>query len=289
MLHYMKFKSLEDVCETLHEEGNSCVVLAGGTDLLVRPHPFEGKRLVLDITRIEALRHIKSDGLDWVVVGAAATHQEIADNRMISRRAHVLGLASRSIGSYQIRNRATLGGNLANASPAADTLPALVCLDAQVEIVSKDQIRSVDVSRLFSGPGAICIEPHELIFAVRIPVHSGRGVAFFKKIGQRKGMSCAKASVAFCATRHADGRLTNVRMALGAVAPTVVEAKEAEQVLEGRVLTLDLVQAAAEACQAPACPIDDTRSTMWYRKRMVSALAAEGLHEVFHHIQKFRG
>lgn len=287
-MDYIKLKSTFDVCETLWEESADCLIMAGGTDLLMRPDSFANRHIVLDISRIDDLSRIGVDGDDWLVVGAAVTHQRIADDRMLSHRAHLLGLACGSIGSYQIRNLGTIGGNLGNASPAGDSLPALACLDALVEVASKDGHRLVGIVDLFSGPGGLNIEPYELISSIRIPVRKGRGVAFFKKIGQRQGMSCAKASVAFYATRHADGRLTGVRMSMGAVAPTVVVAKQAQRILEGRVLTPQLIDEASEACKLAAQPIDDIRSNAQYRLQAVSALAAEGLHEALEHIQNFQ-
>jgi len=198
----------------------------------------------------------------------------------------VLSRACRSVGARQIRHRGTLGGNLGNAAPAADSVPALVCLDAQIRLVSRDRTRSVPVEEFFKGPGQTVMGCDEVIESVRLPPRKGRTVAFFKKAGQRRGMCCAKATVALVARRHGDGRLTDVRVAMEAVAPTVIEVPRAVEALEDRVLEPELIQKAARACRDAARPIDDIRSTAEYRRAVVGALMTEGLFEVLDHTQR---
>jgi xanthine dehydrogenase FAD-binding subunit len=216
------------------------------------------------------------------------THQEIVDHPVIRRRARLLQLACGSVGSFQIRNRGTLGGNLGNASPAGDSIPALVCLDARVVVVARSRRRDFDALSFFSGPGECARQIDEVIASVEIPRRKGRGAAFFKKAGQRRGMCCSKASVALLARRHTAGHLSGVRVALGAVAPTVIRAPEAERILEGCKLTPAVIHRAAEACCAAVRPIDDIRSTADYRRRVVGALLTEGLFEIYDHMRKLK-
>jgi len=286
MLTFIKMHSVEDVVEMLWADGPACLVMAGGTDILVRPEPFAGKKILLDISDVEELTAIGENAPGGIRVGAGCTHQEIATHALITRRARLLGLACGSVGSVQIRNRGTLGGNLGNASPAGDSIPALACLEASVEISSRDRRREMPVLELFRGPGQTDLGFDEVITAVRIPAHPGRTVAFFKKAGQRKGMCCSKASVAFCARRRGDGRLTGVRIAMGAVAPSVVRVPEAEQLLEGRAPEPGLVQQVALACSRQVRAIDDIRSSADYRRKVVGALLTHGLYEIMDHTSR---
>ena len=227
---------------------------------------------------MEQLRDIAVDPADdCLVIGAAATHEEVAWHPQVSRRAQLLAQACRLVGSAQIRNLGTLGGNLGNASPAADSVPALACLDAEVVLSGRNKQRRLPVLEFFTGPGSSVRQPDEVISSLRLPRQRGRQVSFFLKAGQRRGMCCSKASVAFRARSHSDGRLSGVRVALGAVAPTVVRVPEAEQVLEGRRIEPRLIDEAAAACSRAARPIDDIRSTAEYRKAVVGALLTDGL------------
>jgi CO/xanthine dehydrogenase FAD-binding subunit len=286
MVNFIKLTSLEDVAELLWSDGPESLLIAGGTDILVRRRPFADKNILVDISQVAELRKVEVGEKGMLSVGVGLTHQEIVDHPVIRRRARLLQLACGSVGSFQIRNRGTLGGNLGNASPAGDSIPALVCLDARVVLVARSRQREVDALSFFTGPGENARQIDEVIASVEIPRRSGRSVAFFKKAGQRRGMCCSKASVALLARRHTAGHLSGVRVALGAVAPTVIRAAETEEILEGRGLTPSLIRRAAEACCKAVRPIDDIRSTADYRREVVGALLTEGLLEIYDHMRK---
>lgn len=292
MVDYLRMTSLEDVTEMLWADGPQCLLMAGGTDILTRPEPFGDRKILLDIGRVEELKGVdlveETAGAKRIRIGAGTSHQDLVDHPLIYRRARLLALACASVGSIQIRNRGTIGGNLGNASPAGDSIPALACLDAQVEVLARGRRRTVDVLSLFKGPAELTTGFDELIASILVPSkrRAGRTVAFFKKAGQRRGMCCSKASVAFCARRHTDGRLTGVRFALGAVTPVVVRVPRAEQALEGRVLDAEAIRDAARACSRSVRAIDDIRSTADYRRRVAGALATEGLLEILGQMQK---
>jgi CO/xanthine dehydrogenase FAD-binding subunit len=284
MPSYVRANELDDVTELLWADGPNAQLIAGGTDLLVRPGAMQDKALVVDISRVPSLLRIVQHDDGWLTIGAGVTHERIARDPLVRRKARLLGLACGAVGSLQIRNRGTLGGNLGNASPAADSLPALACLDARVRLTARSRQRDLTLAEFFTGPGTTCLAPDELIEAVRLPPRRGREVAFFKKAGQRLGMCCSKATVAVLARRHGDGRLSDVRVALGAVAPTVLAVPQAAAALEGRRLEPAVIRTAAAACTAAAAPIDDIRSTADYRRRVVGALLAEGLLEARDHL-----
>lgn len=288
MVNFIKLTSLEDVTELLWSDGPESLLIAGGTDILVREKPFLDMRILVDISQVDELKRVAEGEGGALSVGAGLTHQEIVDHPVIRRRARLLQLACGSVGSFQIRNRGTLGGNLGNASPAGDSIPALVCLDARVELVARSRRRNVDALSFFTGPGENARQIDEVIESVEIPRRKGRSVAFFKKAGQRRGMCCSKASVALLARRHTAGHLSGVRVALGAVAPTVIRATEAEEILEGRSLKPAVIRQAAEACCKAVRPIDDIRSTADYRRQVVGALLTEGLFEIYDHMRKLK-
>lgn len=272
----------------LWSDGPESLLIAGGTDILVRPRPFADKKILVDISQVAELKRVAVDAGGVLSVGAGMTHQEIADHPLIRRRARILQLACGCVGSIQIRNRGTLGGNLGNASPAGDSIPALACLDARVVVAGRNRRRDLEVSSFFLGPGQTALQVDEVIESVQIPGRRGRSVAFFKKVGQRRGMCCSKASVALLARRHTPGSLSDVRVALGAVAPAVFRVAEAERILEGRKLTLAVIREAAEACSLAARPIDDIRSSADYRRQVVGALLTEGLLEIADHMKRLK-
>ena len=250
-------------------------VLAGGTDLLVRMKDGARPAALLDVTGLGALRGIRErDGV--LVVGALTSHAELVANRRIRVRAAALAEAASAVGSPAIRNRGTLGGNLVNASPAGDTVPPLVALEAEVELSSRDGVRRVPIAELATGPGKTVRRPDELLTAVRIPLIEGRRSAF-ARLGTRKALAIARVSVAVVACVEADGRLRNVRVALGAVAPTVIRAARTEAALEGRVLDAEALDAASTAVRLDARPISDLRASDEYRREMCAVLLRRAL------------
>jgi CO/xanthine dehydrogenase FAD-binding subunit len=285
MVAFIKLTLLEAVTEFLWSDGPESLLIAGGTDILVGPRPFTDKHILIDISQVTELKKVTVGAGGVLSVGVGLTHQEIVDHPVIRRRARLLQLACGRVGSIQIRNRGTLGGNLGNASPAGDSIPALACLDARVVVAGRSRRREFDLLSFFTGPGETALQVDEVIESVQIPEREGRSVAFFKKAGQRRGMCCSKASVALLARRRSPKSLSDVRVALGAVAPTVLRIPEVEQVLEGRRLTPAVIREAAEACSRAANPIDDIRSTADYRRQVVGALLTEGLFEIADHMQ----
>jgi xanthine dehydrogenase small subunit len=288
MINFLKLSSLEDVTEMLWADGPAALLIAGGTDILVHPEPFAEKQILIDISQVEELRKIELEQPGLIKIGAAVTHQEIADHPLIRRRARLLGLACAAVGSIQIRNLGTIGGNLGNASPAGDSIPALACLKAEVVLTGRDRQRLVPIMEFFKGPGETVAGFDEIIEAVKIPVRQGRTVAFFKKAGQRKGMCCSKASVALVARRHSDERLSNVCVAMGAVGPKVIDVPEAARALEGQVLGAQAILQASDCCCRAVRAIDDIRSTAKYRRHIVGALLTEGLLEIYDHMRKLK-
>jgi len=249
-------------------------LVAGGTDLLVRLKDVLVWPPLIDLSHVDGLRGITCD--DGVLrVGACTTYTELERNALIARHVNVLVEAAREVGSPAVRNRGTLAGNLANASPAGDTIPALYALEAELELRSRAGQRTVPVTEFFCGPGRTVLQSQELICAVRIPVRAGwRGA--FERLGQRAALTISKVSAAVC-VRLENDIVREARIALGAVAPTVVRAREAEAQLCGAPLSDEACAHAGEAAARAASPITDIRSDAAYRRAMCAVLVRDAL------------
>jgi len=253
------------------------VPIAGGTDLMVAinagRHPVG---TVVGVGALPELRGWRRDG-DDLVLGAALTYRELADP-MLASGCPALAQAARTVGSPQIRNAGTIGGNLATASPAGDALPVLVALDATVELASTRGTRAVSVTDYLVGPKRTDAERDELVVAVRIPLSDSRQE--FLKVGTRNAMVIAVASVA--AVVDLDAR--HVRLAMGSVGPTVLRAHDAEAFASdaidwdrGAQLDPAALPTLGALVADAARPIDDHRSTASYRRRCVGVLATRAL------------
>ncbi|MCR4433410.1 MAG: xanthine dehydrogenase family protein subunit M [Caldiserica bacterium] len=273
---YFRPRTLKEALSILTQE--RAKVLAGGTDLLVKMKDgLLRPESVMDISFLEELKFIREEE-GMVTIGALATHSMLERSPIINTKAPHLAEASRSIGSPQIRNVATIGGNIVNASPAGDSLPPLYTLEAELLLESEKGSRIVAIEEFFTGPGQSIIEPHELLTAIRFKAPRGELLTFFQKLGQRKALAISKVSVAFLATCAADKKfLRKVRIALGAVAPTVIRAREVESFLENGSINEEMVDLAAKLCSEEARPISDIRSTLVYRKKVTGELLKRGL------------
>lgn len=275
--------SLEEAVGILRDGPGKWTLLAGGTDLLVRMRDGavrpEG---VIDLTGVREMSDIGVvEG--HVVVGALVTHARLAGDDVVRRHGMALAEAADLVGSPQIRNRGTLGGNVMNASPAADAVPPLFVLAAEIRLVGPAGERWVPVDEFATGPGITVKREDEILAAVRFEAEGGTFRSRFARMGTRKALAIAKVSVAIGARRAGPGGdLDRVRVALGAVAPTVIRARKAETLLEGARLSEATIEAAAAAVMDEARPISDIRSTAEYRREMCGVLtrrllnAAEG-------------
>src|SRR5689334_7011701 len=233
---------------------------------------------LIDLGRLDELRGIQADG-EAITIGALTTYTEI--RRSAPCREHLPALvdAAATIGAAQIQNRGTLGGNIANASPAGDTLPVLLALDAEIVVGGARGERTVAASDFWVAYRRTALAPDELILRIRIPVRGGRE-ARFRKIGTRRAQAISKVVLALAwrdGTGGQDRRTwSDVRLGLGSVADRPIRARATEAVLEGAAPTPETADAAAEALAAEIHPIDDVRSTADYRR----AVAARALHRM---------
>lgn len=279
---FVNADSVETACEAL-AKGDGTIV-AGGTDLWVQKDEAQktfGPRLI-NISRISALKEINI-AKDQVRLGASVTMTDILGHQELVKIAPALREAANKFASPQIRNAATIGGNFANASPAADAVIPLLCLDAQVELARWDgqkiEARNVPAAEFFSGPGQSVRAPDELITAILFGLPDTKTTAHFFKSGPRPALEIAIVSLGFSAHVE-EGTLSNVRVALGAVAPTPVRASKTEALLEGRKLDDDLTEAALASLADEISPIDDVRGSAWYRQHLARTYLQEALQNV---------
>jgi carbon-monoxide dehydrogenase medium subunit len=260
---------------TLLAENPEACALAGGTDLLVdlrerRREP----RLLVDISELPELRGITAaDGL--IRLGGGVTVGELAASPLVAAELPALYRAAHEFADFLTRNKATLGGNLANASPGADLVVPLLALDARVLLAGPAGERTVPLDAFVVGPRRTVLDRGELVVAVLVP--RVPGTQFFYKLGLKRGGAIAVASVATCLRVDSAGRVSRAAIALGAVAPRPFRAAEAEAALVGERPSPDRLARAADLAAAAARPIDDVRGSRAYRQAMVRALVARGL------------
>ena len=279
---YLAPRGLDEALQAMAD--GAATVFCGGTDLA--PQTESGARQytakLLNIRRIEGLGGIAAQGAQ-IRIGAITTISEIRRNPALAEIAPVLVEAAEHFASDQIRNAASVGGNLCNASPAGDMSPPLLVLGASVELACWQggavQTRCVPLDQFFVSPGKTVKLPQELLTAVLFDRPAVDFVGRFRKSGPRPALEISTVSVAIGA-RVADGRLSEVRVAMGSVAPTPLRARHVEAALEGKPLDAPTIAAAVAATLDDAKPIDDVRASAWYRGHLVRVFVEEVLNDV---------
>jgi CO/xanthine dehydrogenase FAD-binding subunit len=260
--------------------------LAGGTNVVVELRDgVNGCKALLDLSRLKELRGLqRQDG--WVVIGGATTLTELLTHPLVAQHGAVLKDAAAVFANPLVRNRATVGGNLVDASPAADAAPPLLALGAEVELVSRSGARWVPLEDFLVGVRQTLRRPDELLTAVRWPMPPSHSAGAYSKVGLRRADAISLLSAAVMVERGEAGRCAQARIALGAVAPRPFRAHAAEQALAGRPLTADVIGEAARLAADATRPIDDIRARAAYRRRvtevtvrrlLTQAAAAAGL------------
>jgi xanthine dehydrogenase small subunit len=249
-----------------HLEGDPDLIpVAGCTDLMVRgPEALHQMERMIDLLGIPELRGIRevSGGLE---IGAATSFTEIRSSAAVRAAFPALVEAARQVGGWQIQNRATLGGNMANASPAGDSLPVLLALDAVVIAAGRQGEREIPYSQFHTGYRKTALEPGEIIVRVRLPALPAGSVQAFRKVGTREAQAISKVVVAL-AGRVENGRVADLRLAAGSVAAVPVRLRAAEEAARGNTPGAEAASRAGRAAAQEVQPIDDVRSTADYRR-----------------------
>ncbi|MEI6634726.1 MAG: xanthine dehydrogenase family protein subunit M [Chlamydiota bacterium] len=272
-------ENLQEALGILSREGEGVKVITGGTDLIVQIlEKGKAPRALMNLSRLAELRGVREEaGTIWI--GALTTHREIERSPILKAQAPLLCEGAFLVGSPQLRNLATIGGNVVNASPVADTTPPLMALDAVLTLQSRAAERKIPIRSFFLGPGRTVIRHDELLAEISFKGLGPGGVSFYERLGQRRLLSISKVGVAFTAANDG-GTLRGVTVALGAVAPTVIMAPRSAAFLEGKRYSEKVAGEAARIVEGESKAITDLRSTDVYRNRMAGALLLRGLARV---------
>ena len=253
--------------------------IAGGTDIVPTFRDLGSKPVhLIDLGLIEELNGIEEED-GKILIGPTTTHAQMLASKVIEASAPALHDAARWIGSVQIRNRGTVGGNLCNASPAADSAPPLLVHGAEAHICSLEEGHWIPLQELFKGPKMTVLESNEILAGLRFPAVNGAGSSF-QRIGRRKGFTLSVVNVAVYIERDGEN-LREVRIALGSVAPTPIRAPSVENKIRDKKMSEELVEEAAAACVEVVKPIDDVRGTAEYRRDMVGVLVKRAMREAW--------
>jgi len=292
---YVRAGALDEVPRLLEEHGEAARLLMGGTDLFVRMRDgFIRPQIVVDVKHLPGMRDIAYDEEAGLTIGAAATMNEVARHPDVQAHYPLLAEAANSVASYQLRNRATLGGNLCNGSPAADTAPATLLLEGRIILYGPNpstssgrcREREVPADEFFLGPGETAIRAGEVMTAIRFPILPAGSAGKYLKLGRNKAGDLAIAGVAvFGFPNGTTPSGYHFRIGLASVAPVPLRAREAEEVLAASPPGEETFALAAEKAMEAAAPIDDVRASAAYRKAMVRALTLRALREVWAQIK----
>lgn len=276
---YFEPQTLDEAVALLGRYNGQASILAGGTDLLVEiKEKIRFPDYVINIKKIPQMDRLSYDDQTGLRLGALVTTRELETSPLVREKYRGLVQAVTELGSIQVRNRATVAGNICRASPSADTPPPLITDGAAVRLYGPTGERVLPLEEFFIGPGRTVLEPGELVIELMVPSpppHTGK---VYLKHGRRRAMELATVGVAVTLTL-ANNICQEVRIALGAVAPTPIRAREAEAVLRGQVIVDDLIDKAAEVAMHESRPISDVRSSAEYRREMVKVLTARAIRQ----------
>jgi len=270
--------SVQEASRLLKENGPGGRFLAGGTDLVIA---MKEKGLlpkyIVDLKRVPGLAGIRENGDGTMTIGALTTMYALETSPVIKNKYPFLAQSAAEVGSIQIRNRATIGGNMANATPSADVAPSLIALNATAKIASASGERTVSMEEFFRGPGQTVMNPDEILTEITIPKTSPRLVAEYIKFSPRDMMDLAYVGVAVAYNLGENKQCSGVRIVLGAVAPTPIRAKNSEALLEGQLLSEELAEKVGNEAARESKPISDVRSSADYRRAMVGVMTKRAL------------
>ena len=280
---YVRPATPQQVARLLRASDGQARLFMGGTDVFVRMRDgFIAPKVLIDLKHLPGMREVKFTKRNGLVVGAAVDMNSLARHPAVVEHYPVLVDALHSVASYQLRTRATMGGNLCNASPAADTAPAALVLEANLIVQGRRGEYPIPITEFFLGPGKTAIKPGEFLLRIEIPPAPKGAVGRYLKLGRNTLGDLAIVGVAVLG--YPDNKAKSgyrFRIALASVAPVPIRVPEAEAILAASPITPDVIEAAAKAAMEAAKPIDDVRSSAVYRKAMVKNLTKRIVSEVW--------
>lgn len=270
--------SLEEALQLLNEHQERARIAAGGTDLLLdlEKLPRPNVEALIDLSRIPELDNITLDEDGWIHLGPSVTHNQCVTTQLIREKAFALAQACWEVGAPQLRNRATIAGNLITASPSNDTITPLMALGAKVTLRSVNAQREIQLADFYTGVRQTLRRPNELITDIAVRAQKPDERSIFMKLGLRKAQAISVVNLA-AVVKLETGVVREAAVTMGAVAPTIIHAQEAEAFLQNKALEPETIAVAAEKAAQAARPIDDLRGSAWYRREMVRILAKRAL------------
>jgi carbon-monoxide dehydrogenase medium subunit len=275
-MDFQTASTIEAAVAHLSERGDVTQVLAGGTDVMIQQMRGElAPEVLLYIGRIDALRGVARNGTTRI--GPLTTHLELSRNALVSQQAPALAEAAATVGGWQTQAVGTLGGNVCNASPAADTAPPLLVAEASFELTGPNGVRGVRADEFFKGRRLTDRRPDELLTGVLVPARPARTGEVYLKVGRRSAMEVAVVGLAVRLTMDPAGTVERARVAVCSVAPMPMRAAAAETIIQGSHLEDEAIVEAGRALAAAASAIDDARASAAYRSRVLPGLLARGV------------
>jgi len=276
---YIRPAGIDEALDLLSKGNNGQFrVYAGGTDLIpkIKARTLNPPEALIDLKGIPGLDYIEYDEQEGLRIGALATIRSVAGSAVVKERFPILSLAAGSIASTQVQNRGTIAGNICNAVPSADSAPALLCLDARLLAVSKKGERWIGIDEFFTGPNETALGRDEILKEIRIPPMTGSGTYIKLSTRSRMDLAIVGAGVQVAAD---NGVIGDIRIGLGAVAPTPMRAMAAEDIIRGEKATDEAIAMAAQKASQESRPIDDHRASAEYRRMMVEVLVRRAINQ----------
>lgn len=278
--HYLEAETIEEACLLLSRYKSKAKVIAAGTDLLVlMKNRVVRPQYIINIKAIADLDYIHYNEKD-LRIGALTTLDEIANSPLIRQKLPALADTVCQIATPQVRNVATIGGNLCNAAPSADTAPLLIVLGAKVEIKSLQREKTIALEEFLTGPRQSILQDDEILIEIQIPNLSPHTRSTYQKLPARTTIDIAAVGVAAAVTLDLTGTtIVDAKIALGAVAPTPIRAYNAERIIKGKAIEDELIVMSAQAAAEEANPISDIRASADYRREMVKVLTNQAIRQ----------
>ena len=277
---YMQPKTIDEALSLLAKYKGGAKPIAGGTDLLtkMKRREIETSRYIIDLKGLPDLDYIKYDESKGLSIGALTTIHAVEASPIIQQKFSVLAQAASTMASTQVRNRGTVAGNICNALPSADSAPALLTLEARLTLMSKGDERTVSIENFFTGPNTTVLTDTELLAEIHIPHLPSNSRGVYLKLTPRRSMDLAIVGVAVVVIPE-DEVCKDIRIALGAVAPTPIRAKRAEDTIRGQQCTEALIERSANTAAEESSCIGDHRASAQYRMEMIKVLVMRAINQ----------
>lgn len=278
---YLTPQNVKDVCSLLLQHAGKAKVMAGGTDLLVlMKNRSVTPQYVVALGNVPYIDGISFSEAKGLRLGTLATHQSIADSPVIKNRFGCLAEACSKVGTPQIRNMGTIGGNLCNGAPSADSAPPLIAFGALIKLINSGGERIIPLEDFFIGPGETAFATGEILTEIQVPCPPSHTGGVYLKLPARTAVDIAAVGVAALITLGLKNEIcSDIRIVLGAVAPTPIRAKMAEEIIKGKRIDDVLIKQAAQLASEEALPISDVRSSAEYRLEMVKVLTRTAINQ----------